>query len=221
MREPKVFLFDEPLSNLDASLRVQMRIEIKRLHERLKTTMIYVTHDQVEAMTLADKIVVLDQGQVAQVGAPLSLYHYPANQFVAGFIGSPAMNFVAATLVSADSQAACIEFADGLQMQVPVSAEYLEVGAKVCLGIRPEHTLFGTGDVLMDTELLACEHLGDTTLLHLLGPDQELLTLRTPNTLSTGGNKNIQIGWNSTDCHLFDEQGTACQRLTKGLDKVQ
>ena len=104
VREPKVFLFDEPLSNLDAFLRVQMRIEISRLHLRLKSTMIYVTHDQVEAMTMADKIVVLEAGRIAQVGAPLELYHYPRNRFVAGFLGSPQMNFLQVRALSASSE---------------------------------------------------------------------------------------------------------------------
>ena len=109
VREPKVFLFDEPLSNLDAFLRVQMRIEIARLHQRIRSTMIYVTHDQVEAMTLADKIVVLNAGEIAQVGQPLHLYHYPKNRFVAGFLGSPQMNFVEVRAISASPEAVTIE----------------------------------------------------------------------------------------------------------------
>src|ERR671928_298669 len=116
VRKPKVFLFDEPLSNLDAALRVQMRIELARLHEELAATMIYVTHDQVEAMTLADKIVVLQAGVVEQAGSPLELYHHPRNLFVAGFIGSPKMNFLPARVVGVDANGTTIELANGAKV---------------------------------------------------------------------------------------------------------
>jgi multiple sugar transport system ATP-binding protein len=138
-RNPKVFLFDEPLSNLDAALRVQTRIEIANLHKRLATTMIYVTHDQVEAMTLADKIVVLNAGKVAQVGSSLELYHRPADLFVAGFIGSPKMNFLSATLVRTTPTTATVALADGSEIDVAVRAGEAKPGASVTLGIRPEH----------------------------------------------------------------------------------
>src|SRR4051794_41123837 len=128
VREPKVFLFDEPLSNLDAALRVQTRIELARLHERLKATMIYVTHDQVEAMTLADKIVVLRDGLVEQVGSPLELYHYPDNQFVAGFIGSPKMNFIPAIVKSASPTGVVVELPGGATVQVPASGASVSPG---------------------------------------------------------------------------------------------
>src|SRR5262244_2430174 len=117
VRHPKVFLFDEPLSNLDAKLRVQMRTEIKRVHQKVKTTTVYVTHDQVEAMTLADRVVVMNRGQVEQIGAPQELYHAPANRFVAGFIGSPAMNFAAVTV--AEANGSLIAENSGLQIKVP------------------------------------------------------------------------------------------------------
>src|SRR5690606_36144836 len=120
VRNPKVFLFDEPLSNLDAALRVQMRIEIARLHQELNATMIYVTHDQVEAMTLADKIVVLNAGIVEQVGSPLELYHKPRNMFVAGFIGSPKMNFLPGTIVSSAGGQAQVRLPSGAVVSVPV-----------------------------------------------------------------------------------------------------
>ncbi|OZB32529.1 MAG: ABC transporter, partial [Pseudomonas sp. 34-62-33] len=139
VREPKVFLFDEPLSNLDAFLRVQMRIEISRLHQRLKSTMIYVTHDQVEAMTMADKIVVLEAGRIAQVGAPLELYHYPRNRFVAGFLGSPQMNFLQVRAFSASSEAVEIEMPGGYRMRVLVDGTGVEPGEELTLGVRPEH----------------------------------------------------------------------------------
>lgn len=121
--EPDVFLLDEPLSNLDAALRVQMRIEISRLHKRLERTMIYVTHDQVEAMTLADKIVVLDAGNIAQVGKPLELYHYPANRFVAGFIGSPKMNFLPVKVTAAEPRQVQIELPNHQRVWLPVEGD--------------------------------------------------------------------------------------------------
>jgi multiple sugar transport system ATP-binding protein len=137
VRDPKVFLFDEPLSNLDAKLRVQMRTEIKALHQRLRTTSVYVTHDQVEAMTMADRIVVLHDGLVEQIGVPLDLYDKPANQFVAGFIGSPAMNFVPGVF-RRNGAVAWVEAADGTRLPVGDGAAAPD-GEEVTYGIRPEH----------------------------------------------------------------------------------
>ena len=142
VRDPQVFLFDEPLSNLDAKLRVQMRTEIKALHQRLKTTSIYVTHDQVEAMTMADRIVVMHDGIVEQAGAPLELYDRPANQFVAGFIGSPAMNFIPGRI---DRGGAVAVVTDG-GLRLPLAADAGgEHGQKVIYGVRPEHLGLGPG----------------------------------------------------------------------------
>jgi multiple sugar transport system ATP-binding protein len=137
VRDPQVFLFDEPLSNLDAKLRVAMRSEIKELHQRLKTTSIYVTHDQIEAMTMGDKIVVMRDGRIEQTGSPLELYDHPANQFVAGFIGSPAMNFLPGTL-RRKAGAARVQLADGTQLDAPVNAGGVD-GQQVVYGTRPEH----------------------------------------------------------------------------------
>src|SRR3954469_16021453 len=141
VRDPKVFLFDEPLSNLDAELRVQMRVEISRLHKELGVTMVYVTHDQTEAMTLADRIVVLKAGNVEQIGAPLDLYDDPANRFVAGFIGSPKMNFLGAKVVETSNSAATIELVNhgGARLRKPLCESLPTVGAEVVLGVRPEH----------------------------------------------------------------------------------
>ena len=136
VRDPQVFLFDEPLSNLDAQLRVQMRTEIKELHQRLKTTTVYVTHDQIEAMTMADKIVVMHDGIVEQIGAPLDLYDRPANQFVAGFIGSPSMNFIPGTVRL--NGTARVETANGVALPV-ADASTVADGQKVVYGLRPEH----------------------------------------------------------------------------------
>jgi multiple sugar transport system ATP-binding protein len=137
VRDPQVFLFDEPLSNLDAKLRVQMRTEIKALHQRLRTTSVYVTHDQVEAMTMADRIVVMHDGRVEQIGTPLDLYDAPANLFVAGFIGSPAMNFIAGRLRRGNG-AGWVEAADGTRLPAPAESSGAE-GQAVVYGVRPEH----------------------------------------------------------------------------------
>src|SRR5690606_35800892 len=146
VRSPKVFLFDEPLSNLDASLRVQMRIEIAKLHKKLGATMIYVTHDQVEAMTMADKIVVLRDGRIEQVGSPLELYNHPCNQFVAGFIGSPQMNFIHTTISRISPEGMEVALPGGASIRVPVAPGQAKVGEKVTLGIRPEHLTEGHSD---------------------------------------------------------------------------
>ena len=168
VRDPQVFLFDEPLSNLDAKLRVAMRSEIKELHQRLKTTSVYVTHDQIEAMTMGDKIVVMRDGRIEQTGSPLDLYDHPANQFVAGFIGSPAMNFLPGTL-KRSSGGARVELSDGTQLDAPPRSGG-EDGQPVIFGTRPEHlTLVDAGGIPahvvvmeptgMDT-FIACRHEG-------------------------------------------------------------
>ena len=209
--EPRVFLLDEPLSNLDAALRVQMRIEISRLHKRLKRTMIYVTHDQIEAMTLADKIVVLDAGRIAQVGKPLELYHYPANRFVAGFIGSPKMNFLRAEISATG--------AGEVQLRVPelkieglvlkIAADCRE-GQTVTLGIRPEHfqPAAQTPDALrFHGELAYGEMLGHTNYLYLdIGREQMLVVEEREATTRELGTQ-VELGFSAAHCLLFDEQG--------------
>lgn len=139
VRNPKIFLFDEPLSNLDAALRVQMRLELARLHQELAATMIYVTHDQVEAMTLADKVVVLNGGRVEQVGSPLELYHHPANLFVAGFLGTPKMGFLRGHLSRNQGERCEVALECGARVGLPLCAGELATGSPVTLGIRPEH----------------------------------------------------------------------------------
>ncbi len=164
VREPEVFLFDEPLSNLDAELRVQMRVEIARLHDELGATMIYVTHDQTEAMTLASRIVVLRAGRVEQVGAPLELYEDPANQFVAGFIGSPRMNFLAAEAMGGGRLRLTNQ--RGAEIALP-AARQLDPGAPAVLGIRPEHFVdAGQGDCDLSIPIDVAEHLGATSYLY-------------------------------------------------------
>jgi multiple sugar transport system ATP-binding protein len=173
VRDPKVFLFDEPLSNLDAKLRVQMRTEIKKVHQAFKTTTIYVTHDQVEAMTLADRVVVMNHGVIEQVGPPNELYHHPATIFVAGFIGSPAMNFIPARLVNG-AGALRVELGQGLSLPVPVdrTARYApHVNKKLLFGIRPEHLTATTRTdkenlAPITVDLDAIEPMGMETLVH-------------------------------------------------------
>ncbi len=157
VRDPQVFLFDEPLSNLDAKLRVAMRTEIKELHQRLKTTTVYVTHDQIEAMTMADKIVVMHDGIVEQIGTPLDLYDKPGNLFVAGFIGSPAMNFLRAKV-----DGARITLSDGVDFSLPLKTT-LETGREVVLGIRPEH--LEVADDGLEAEVVVIEPTGSETQL--------------------------------------------------------
>ncbi|MGB8818801.1 MAG: sn-glycerol-3-phosphate ABC transporter ATP-binding protein UgpC [Rhizobiaceae bacterium] len=160
VRDPQVFLFDEPLSNLDAKLRVTMRVEIKELHQRLKTTIVYVTHDQIEAMTMAHKIVVMRDGRVEQVGKPLELYDKPANLFVAGFIGSPSMNFMNGKIVTRDG-CQSVEVADGILL--PLDGVKADDGRAVTYGIRPEH--IGIGDGGIPVKVSVFEPTGSETLI--------------------------------------------------------
>ncbi|QMV03360.1 sn-glycerol-3-phosphate ABC transporter ATP-binding protein UgpC [Devosia sp. D6-9] len=169
VRHPEVFLFDEPLSNLDAELRVHMRIELARLHRELKTTMIYVTHDQVEAMTLADKIVVMRKGEVAQVGTPLQLYDDPDNLFVAGFIGSPRMNFFQGEVLESGNGAFVAQLVNqgGVRLTRSLSGRLPAKGDKVTIGVRPEHFAdagTGTADIVLKVDV--AEHLGSTTYIY-------------------------------------------------------
>ncbi|TWD46035.1 carbohydrate ABC transporter ATP-binding protein (CUT1 family) [Agrobacterium vitis] len=164
VRQPKVFLFDEPLSNLDAELRVQMRLELTRLHRQLGATMIYVTHDQVEAMTLADKIFVLKGGILQQAGAPLDLYDNPDNRFVAGFIGSPAMNFLPARISGQTDGMATLTLSEGERtLEAPIS-QALEIGQEVEIGIRPEHFRLSDSGITVNVEV--AEELGDVSYLY-------------------------------------------------------
>ena len=213
--EPTVFLLDEPLSNLDAALRVQMRIEISRLHKRLKRTMIYVTHDQVEAMTLADKIVVLDAGHIAQVGKPLELYHYPANRFVAGFIGSPKMNFLPVKVTGVEPQRVQVELPNRQQVWLPVEGTDVVVGSNLSLGVRPEHLLPGEiAEVTLSGEVQVVEQLGNETQIHIQIPAiRQNLVYRQNDVVLVEEGATFAIGLPPHRCHLFREDGTACRRL--------
>ena len=175
VRDPQVFLFDEPLSNLDAKLRVAMRTEIKALHQRLKTTTVYVTHDQVEAMTMADRIVVMHDGIVEQIGSPLELYDHPANMFVAGFIGSPAMNFIPGTL-KRNGGGAVLEAAGGVRVALPASAPGND-GQKVTLGTRPEHLSIGSDGDGIRGSILVVEPTGAETQIVVEAADQQVVAV--------------------------------------------
>ena len=220
VRKPSVFLFDEPLSNLDAGLRVQMRIEIAALHRKLGVTMVYVTHDQVEAMTLASRIVVLNAGRIEQVGTPLALYHSPANRFVAGFIGSPKMNFLEGTLLSADSDQATVKLASGESVQVSVDARRGAPGEKVTLGVRSEHLhALAQADSAPEMNrfggtLMAQERLGDLTYLYVTGPNSEHpLSVRADPNLRLKLKTDLSLSMAPDDCHLFAADGQAFGRL--------
>jgi multiple sugar transport system ATP-binding protein len=203
VRDPQVFLFDEPLSNLDAKLRVQMRAEIKRLHQRVKATMIYVTHDQVEAMTLGDRIAVLRKGELQQVADPFTLYQHPANQFVAGFIGSPPINFFAATL----RDSATLD-AGGVAMSLPPElARRLAglAGKQVTLGIRPEDVTLdrrGAGAV-MTAKVEVREPLGNEVLVHWSSPVGELIS-RVPGQGAPQVGESVPLHFEYAKLHLFD-----------------
>ncbi|MFO1068086.1 MAG: sn-glycerol-3-phosphate ABC transporter ATP-binding protein UgpC [Geminicoccaceae bacterium] len=210
VRQPQVFLFDEPLSNLDASLRVQMRIEISKLHQDLKATMIYVTHDQVEAMTMADKIVVLNGGRIEQVGSPLELYHRPDNTFVAGFIGSPKMNFVKARVARADGQAIEVELPGAARIALPARGAGAPAGTEVTLGVRPEHILIGGGaDASLPARVSLAEHLGAETMFYVDVPGAAAITVRGDGLARERPGDAITLGLRAAACHLFDGNGRA------------
>jgi ABC-type sugar transport system ATPase subunit len=211
VREPEVFLFDEPLSNLDAALRVRMRYEFASLHERLKTTMIYVTHDQVEAMTLADRIVVLNGGVIEQVGAPMELYDHPANLFVAGFIGSPKMNLIPAEIVKASASGATVKTAGGDLIEVAVDASAARPGDRVTLGVRPEHLEAAAGKGV-ETTITFVETLGHATYAYLAYGDAAL-TLLAPGEARLATGQKVSVTVPKAQAHLFDAEGKAFRRL--------
>jgi multiple sugar transport system ATP-binding protein len=208
VRRPSIFLFDEPLSNLDASLRVKMRHEFARLHERLETTMIYVTHDQVEAMTLADRIVVLRDGRIEQTGSPHELYTYPANHFVAGFIGSPAMNFLAGLVVESRPAQTIVRLASGTTIQVKAGSGELSPDSPVTLGIRPEHLAAEGNQNLIETEIKLVEPLGSHSYVYLETPDaDEPLIFRGSGDFRGAKGDKLTVCISADHCHLFGEDG--------------
>ncbi len=203
VRDPQVFLYDEPLSNLDAKLRVAMRSELKELHQRLSTTSIYVTHDQIEAMTMGDKIVVMKDGRIEQTGSPLELYDQPANLFVAGFIGSPAMNFLPGMLRLAEG-AAQVELADGTRVGAPANSSGSD-GQSVIFGTRPEHLMLvdGTRGGAIPTEVVVVEPTGADTFISCRHHGVELaVVFRERHSFKPGSTIHLQP--DPSRAHLFD-----------------
>ncbi|MBN9511221.1 MAG: sn-glycerol-3-phosphate ABC transporter ATP-binding protein UgpC [Alphaproteobacteria bacterium] len=212
VRNPRVFLFDEPLSNLDAKLRVQMRTEIKKVHQTVNTTTVYVTHDQVEAMTLADRVVVMNAGRIEQVGPPQELYHSPTTRFVAGFIGSPAMNFLPARLVNTGG-ALTMQLVAGFSLPVPESrkARYAPyTGREMTLGIRPEHLAdyaepLRPGVARLDAPVDVVEPMGSETLVHFMLGAAQLTARVGPDTPAKAGEK-LPLAADLNQMHLIDNE---------------
>ncbi len=202
VRDPKVFLFDEPLSNLDAKLRVHMRTEIKALHQQLKTTSVYVTHDQIEAMTMADRIVVMHDGVVQQVGAPLELYDRPVNTFVAGFIGSPGMNFLPATVArEGDSLKAIFSSGESLPLLPELPVRH---GDQVTVGLRPEHIkIAADGEISAEVEVV--EPLGLSTQFYVQVAGQQLCVFAMGRSALAPGDR-IKLSAATQDLHVFNSE---------------
>ena len=217
VRDPKVFLFDEPLSNLDAALRVQTRLEIAKLHRRMDATMIYVTHDQVEAMTLADRIVVLNAGNVEQFGSPLELYHRPQNLFVATFLGSPTMNIVDARVAGSENGTVRVTIPDTGEVSVAASGGALSSGQSVKLGMRPEHlALADPGSAPFSGKVDVVEELGESHLIHVIVPHGDRIVVRAAGDAKVREGENVGIVFNSDDGHLFTDNGLALPRTGSG-----
>jgi multiple sugar transport system ATP-binding protein len=213
VRHPRVFLFDEPLSNLDAKLRVQMRVELKKLHDRLGTTAIYVTHDQIEAMTLGDRVVVMKDGRVQQVGEPLELYNEPANRFVAGFIGSPAMNF--ATVRIAGSDGTLRAESEGLRLELPPSFSARlghNAGRETTLGVRPEDLRLAAGEdpqgLAFDAVVEVVEKLGSEILLDVKAGPHAMVAAVEPS-VRAGVRDRVRLAIDPERLHFFDRESEA------------
>ncbi|MEO1019810.1 MAG: sn-glycerol-3-phosphate ABC transporter ATP-binding protein UgpC [Pseudomonadota bacterium] len=215
VREPSVFLFDEPLSNLDAELRVQMRVEIASLHQRLGNTMIYVTHDQVEAMTMADRIVVLRLGIVEQVGPPLELYNTPANRFVAGFIGSPRMNFLEGSIAGLEADTAHVKVEGLRDIPVRVDASQCTVGEEVALGVRPEHIhRVDENEGSAQASVTTTEQLGSDSYLYCDLVQGQRMIIHHPGQTDIRPRDHIHLAFDPEHSHLFrrDDSGAVIPR---------
>ncbi|OLO04923.1 ABC transporter ATP-binding protein [Salinicola socius] len=212
VRNPSIFLFDEPLSNLDAALRVQMRIELTRLHHELNATMIYVTHDQVEAMTMADKIVVLQGGSVEQIGSPMELYHHPRNRFVAGFIGSPKMNFLDVEVHGVGPTGVDLALPGGA-CRIPVVGDDINVGDTLTLGIRPEHLKLDDHGSL-EGDIVLTERLGGVTSLYLDHLGKEWILVADGNIVHRV-HERVRFSFDPSCAHLFKSNGQSLDRLQR------
>ncbi|MEM1264557.1 MAG: sn-glycerol-3-phosphate ABC transporter ATP-binding protein UgpC [Pseudomonadota bacterium] len=211
VREPSVFLFDEPLSNLDAALRGQMRVELAELHRKLGTTMVYVTHDQVEAMTMAEEIVVLNDGRVEQVGAPMEVYARPASRFVGGFIGQPPMNLLAATVISAERGSVVAAIAPGLEIAATANGSSLAQGDAVEVGIRPDD-LAPVAEGGIPASLHVLERLGAQTVIHARTETGLALSAVVPGDLQLARGAALRLGAAPDRVHVFDATGRALAR---------
>ena len=199
VREPQLFLFDEPLSNLDAELRVQMRVELASLYNRLGTTMIYVTHDQVEAMTMATRIVVLNKGRIEQVGTPYELYNAPANLFVATFIGSPKMNVLAANAAGGK-----VEVTGLGSLVLPADKQ---ADGKISIGVRPEQVTIGAGELTVEGTITLVEYLGSEVFLYVRVASGDTLLVQAPGQSQYKIHDPITLGINSKEAHYFNGEG--------------
>ena len=220
VRNPKVFLFDEPLSNLDAALRGDMRVELSQLHQSLDATMVYVTHDQIEAMTMADRIVVLNGGWVEQFGTPMELYHHPKTKFVASFIGQPNMNLVPTTVTAMDESGVSIELSGGHQMTLPVEPVGVSIGDKVEVGIRPEHVHPGESGLEISVNVL--ERLGGVSITYgtLGGNTRFCASLPGDTVINEGAPLTLTV--TPEDCHVFDAKGDVLPRRgCTGIGRVR
>jgi multiple sugar transport system ATP-binding protein len=207
VRNPLAFLFDEPLSNLDAALRAQMRIELLRLHQQLKSTMVYVTHDQVEAMTMADRIIVLNEGRVEQAGTPLELYHHPCNIFVAGFIGSPRMNFIRGTVRGAGETGLTVGLAGDSEMLL-ADRTGLRDGDEVTLGFRPEQLALGAAGAFRG-EVVVVERLGSSTFVHVAIGGGAILDVAVEGDSPVRVHDRVAVPVDPRRCHIFNRAGDA------------
>jgi len=212
VRNPKVFLFDEPLSNLDAALRVQMRVELAKLHRDLKATMIYVTHDQVEAMTMADRIVVLNAGLVEQVGSPLELYNRPRNKFVAGFIGSPTMNFIEVKATTTSALGVTVQLPGGATLTVPVASANVSVGDALTLGVRPDHLKVSASGAVAGP-VMVVERLGGLTYLYVQLTPSQLIIVHAAGDAPVKVSDVVKVELESRLAHLFRSDGVALAHL--------
>ena len=212
VRNPDVFLFDEPLSNLDAELRVEMRLEIGKLHQQLGNTMIYVTHDQVEAMTMADRIVVLRAGHVEQHGSPLELYTHPTNLFVAGFIGSPRMNFIPVKLTEAGEDTTQVALPDGQLISLNFDTSHATVGDMLTLGLRPENLSDLEGDFSFELKVALSEHLGGTSFLYGQYGDNDNFVVERSGQDRTKAGEVVSVAVATESAYLFAADETAFKR---------
>ena len=209
VRNPRIFLFDEPLSNLDAALRGDMRVELSQLHRDLAATMIYVTHDQIEAMTMAHRIVVLNAGRVEQFGTPMELYHHPATRFVATFIGQPNMNLVPAVVLGSDASGLAVELDGGLRLTLPVDPGGAQKGDRVEVGIRPESTALGEG---LPMKVRVLERLGGVSITYCVRENGQRFCAALPGDAAVAEGQTISLRLNPADCHVFDAKGHVMRR---------